>query len=143
MSSANLPSHLKINLQSSTILIVDDNAMSLEILSSVFYGFGAKERMKCADLDEAKRLLLAHHIDLMILDSGFPDDGSFKFMHWVRRESPDPICFVPTIIISGHSTRALVRKARDSGGHFVVAKPSRRACCSIGWRGSRMRSVRS
>ncbi len=59
----------------------------------------------------------------MVIDSGFPDEGDFKFMHWLRREADDPVCFTPTIIVSGHSTRALVRKARDSGGHFVVAKP--------------------
>jgi DNA-binding response OmpR family regulator len=123
MSSANLPSHLKINLSTTTVLIIDDNLMSLEILSSVLYGFGAKERMKCPDLEDAKRTLLAYQIDLIILDSGYPDESSFKFMHWLRREAPDPICFVPTIIISGHSTRALVRKARDSGAHFVIAKP--------------------
>jgi DNA-binding response OmpR family regulator len=123
MSNANLPAHLRINLQSSTVLVVDDNQMSLEILCSVFYGFGARERMKSADLEEAKRILLAHTIDLMVIDSGFPNEGAFKFMHWLRRQAPDPICFVPTIIVSGHSTRELVRKARDSGGHFVVAKP--------------------
>lgn len=123
MSSANLPSHLKINLASSTVLVIDDNQMSLEILTSVFYGFGAKDRLKTGDLEEAKRILLVQQVDLMVLDSGFPNEGSFKFMHWLRREAPDPICFVPTIFISGHSTRALVRRARDSGAHFVVAKP--------------------
>lgn len=122
-NAANLPSHLKINLATSTILFIDDNPMALEILSSVFYGFGAKDRIKCTSLDEAKRILLTQRIDLMFLDSGFPDDGSFKFMSWLRREAPDPACFAPTIIISGHSTRALVRKARDAGSHFVVAKP--------------------
>lgn len=123
MSGANLPAHMKINLESSTVLLVDDNPMSLEILSSVFYGFGAKERLKAADLEDAKRILTTQHIDLLVIDAGFPDEGSFKFMHWLRREADDPVCFTPTIIVSGHSTRALVRKARDSGGHFVVAKP--------------------
>lgn len=123
MSSANLPSHLQINLQSSTVLVIDDNPMSLDILVSVFYGFGARDRLKTTDLDEAKRILLSQNVDLLVIDAGFPNEGSFKFMHWLRREAPDPICFVPTIIISGHSTRVLVRKARDSGAHFVVAKP--------------------
>ena len=123
MNAANLPDHLNINLASSTILFIDDNPMALEILSSVFYGFGAKDRIKCSSLEEAKEILLSQRIDLVFLDAGFPEDGSFKFMAWLRREAPDPTCFAPTIIISGHSTRALVRKARDSGSHFVVAKP--------------------
>ncbi len=123
MSNAHLPAHMKINLETSTVLLVDDNQMSLEILSSVFYGFGARDRLKCADLTEAKAILTQQHVDLLVIDSGFPDEGSFKFMHWLRREAADPVCFTPTIIISGHSTRASVRKARDSGGHFVVAKP--------------------
>ena len=123
MNAANLPDHLQINLAASTILFIDDNPMALEILSSVFYGFGAKDRIKCTSLEEAKNILTAQRIDLVFLDAGFPDDGAFKFMSWLRREAPEPTCFAPTIIISGHSTRALVRKARDSGSHFVVAKP--------------------
>ena len=97
--------------------------MALEILSSVFYGFGAKDRIKCTSLDEAKRMLTVAAHRSLVSRRGFPDDGSFKFMSWLRREAPDPACFAPTIIISGHSTRALVRKARDAGAHFVVAKP--------------------
>lgn len=123
MNSANLPSHMKISLELSTILFVDDNQMTLEIMSSVFYGFGAKDRIKCTSLEEAKHILIAQRVDLLFLDAGFPEDGSFEFMSWLRRKAPDPVCFVPTIIISGHSTRALVRKARDAGAHFVVAKP--------------------
>jgi len=123
MSGANLPSHMKINLEDSSVLLVDDNQMSLEILRSCFYGFGAKERLKAPTLDESKRILGNQQVDLMVIDAGFPEGGMFPFMNWLRREAPEPICFVPTIIVSGHSTRDLVRKARDSGGHFVVAKP--------------------
>src|SRR5262245_61518993 len=119
MNAANLPSHLKINLATSTVLVVDDNLMAAEIICSVFHGFGAKDRMKCADLERAKDILLNYKIDLMVLDAGFPKEGSFKFMKWLRNHAPDPICFTPTMIISGHSTRALVRKARDCGSHFV------------------------
>ncbi len=123
MNGANLPAHLRINLATSTILFVDDNPMANEILSSIFYGFGAKDRIRCASLEEAKRILSKQRIDLMFIDAGYPHDGTFEFMNWLRRIAPDPACFTPTIIISGHSTRALVRKARDAGAHFVVAKP--------------------
>ncbi|HVZ98845.1 MAG TPA: response regulator [Caulobacterales bacterium] len=123
MNGANLPAHLRINLEASTILFIDDNAMSLEILGSVFYGFGCKDRVKCANLEDAKNILLSRRVDLIFLDAGFPDDGWYKFMQWLRRDTADPMCFTPVIIISGHSTRALVRKARDCGAHFTVAKP--------------------
>lgn len=123
MNSANLPSHLKINLESSTILLIDDNPMTLEVMSSVFYGFGAKDRIKCQDVADARHILTSQRIDLLCIDSGFPNGASFEFMRWLRRDAPEPACFCPAIMISGHSTRALVRKARDSGAHFVVAKP--------------------
>ncbi|MGE0596246.1 MAG: response regulator [Hyphomonadaceae bacterium] len=123
MNSANLPSHLRINLEQSTVLLIDHNPMTLEIMSSVFAGFGCKDRVKCMSVDDARHILLAQRVDLIFIDSGFPNEGSFEFMNWLRREAPDPACFAPTIMISGHSTRALVRRARDSGAHFVVAKP--------------------
>jgi CheY-like chemotaxis protein len=121
--TANLPGHMKINLESSTVLIVDENQMSQEILASVFYGFGTRERLRTADIAEAKRLILTSVIDLLVLDIGSEGDEAFDFMHWLRLECPEPQCFVPTIIIAGHSTRATIKRARDSGAHFVVAKP--------------------
>lgn len=123
MNAANLPAHMQINLSSSTVLLIDANPMTLEVMSSVFYGLGAKDRIKCMNIEDAKYILAAQRIDLIFLDSGFPEDGSYQFMHWLRREAPDPACFAPVILVTGHSTRSLVRKARDSGAHFVVAKP--------------------
>lgn len=121
--SASLPAHMKINLESSTILIIDENQMSQEILASVFYGFGAKERLRTDDLEEAKRIIAGQPVDLLVIDAGFPNDRSFKFMDWLRRDCPEPACFVPAIIVAGHSTRATIKRARDCGSHFVVAKP--------------------
>jgi len=123
MSSANLPSHMKINLESSVILLVDDNHLSLDIMSSVFYGFGARDRQTADNLDDARRILSTQHVDLMVIDSGFPDEGTFQFMSWLRQEAPDPICFTPTIMVTGYSTVSLVRRSRDCGAHFVIAKP--------------------
>ncbi|MES1158377.1 MAG: response regulator [Terricaulis silvestris] len=123
MNGANLPAHLRINLEASTIMFVDDNPMALEILNSVFYGFGAKDRIKCSSLEEAKYMLTTRRVDLVFLDTGFPNDGWYTFMQWLRREAPDPTCFAPVIIVTGHSTRAMVRKARDAGAHFTIAKP--------------------
>lgn len=123
MNAANLPSHMTIDLASSVILLIDPNPMTLEIMSSVFYGLGAKERIKCSDLEEARHIMTAQRIDLIFLDAGFADDGAYKFMSWMRRQAPDPVCYAPVIMITGHSTRQSVRKARDSGAHFVVAKP--------------------
>jgi len=123
MNGANLPGHLRINLEASTIMFVDDNPMALEILNSVFYGFGAKDRVKCGSLEEAKYQITTRRVDLIFLDTGFPNDGWYTFMQWLRREAPDPACFSPVIIVTGHSTRAMVRKARDAGAHFTIAKP--------------------
>jgi len=123
MSGPNLPHDLKISLESSTILLVDDNQMSIEMLSSIFFGFGARDRHKCLTIDDAKIAIGRHSIDVLVVDGGFAGDIAFDFVRWVRHSLPEPTCFVPTIFVSGHSTRSVVRKARDAGAHFVVAKP--------------------
>ncbi|MDX2274011.1 MAG: response regulator [Hyphomonadaceae bacterium] len=123
MNSASLPSHLRINLEASVVLLIDSNPMTLEVMSAVFYGFGAKNRIKCMDLLEARHILAAQRIDLIFIDANFPNEGAFDFMRWLRREAPEPACFAPTILLTGHTTRSIVRKARDSGAHAVVAKP--------------------
>lgn len=118
-----IPQDLIINLEQSTVLLVDENKMSLDILNSAFIGFGTKERIRSEDIEGAKNLVITKRIDLIVLDCGLADGASFTFMKWLRYEAPDPKCYAPVIMIASHATLAEVSGARDSGAHFVVAKP--------------------
>jgi DNA-binding response OmpR family regulator len=113
----------KIDLESTIVLIVDDNRMSLDILNSAFMGFGVRERLRIDSVEEARRTLTSRTIDLLVLEEGLPDEGSYALMRWLRREAPEPVCYTPVVIVLGHTSRNSVMRLRDAGANYLVAKP--------------------
>ncbi|WEK57174.1 MAG: response regulator [Candidatus Brevundimonas phytovorans] len=113
----------RVNLEQSTVLLVDDNAQALDMLSSVFQGFGVKEQIKCASAVEAVRIIQNRTVDLIVIDCADPAMDSYAFARWLRRETPAPLRFIPIMLLTGHASQAKVQEGRDCGVSFVVTKP--------------------
>lgn len=113
----------RVNLEQSTVLLVDDNPQALDMLSSVFLGFGVKEQIKCASAVEAVKVIQKRQIDLVVIDCGDPEMDSYAFTRWLRRETPAPLRYIPVILLTGHASQAKVQEGRDCGVSFVVTKP--------------------
>lgn len=113
----------RINLEQSTVLLVDDNPQALDMLSSVFLGFGVKEQIKCASAVEAVKVIQKRQVDLVVIDCGDPEMDSYAFTRWLRRETPAPLRYIPVILLTGHASQAKVQEGRDCGVSFVVTKP--------------------
>ena len=47
------PTPERVNLARSTVLLIDHNQKSLDMLSSIFQGFGVKQQIKCGSTVEA------------------------------------------------------------------------------------------
>lgn len=121
--SAQLSTGSRINLESAVVLLVDDNRMSLDILNSAFMGFGVRERLRADATEDAVRIMKSRTVDLVVIDAALPEDATYEFLRWLRYEAAEPLCFTPVVIVLGHTTRAGVMRARDSGANFVVTKP--------------------
>ena len=113
----------RVNLEQSTVLLIDDNPQALDMLSSVFQGFGVKEQIKCASATEGVRVIQNRAVDLIVIDCADPEMDSYAFARWLRRETPAPMRFIPIILLTGHASQAKVREGRDCGVSFVVTKP--------------------
>ena len=113
----------RVNLEQSTVLLIDDNAQALDMLSSVFQGFGVKEQIKCASATEGVRVIQNRAVDLIVIDCADPEMDSYAFARWLRRETPAPLRFIPIILLTGHASQSKVREGRDCGVSFVVTKP--------------------
>lgn len=113
----------RVNLEQSTVLLIDDNAQALDMLSSVFQGFGVKEQIKCGSATEGVRVIQNRAVDLIVIDCADPEMDSYAFARWLRRETPAPLRFIPIILLTGHASQAKVREGRDCGVSFVVTKP--------------------
>lgn len=113
----------KVNLEHSTVLLIDDNQQALDMLGSVVQGFGVREQIKLSSAVEATKLLEKRAVDLIIIDCADPEMDSYAFVRWLRRETPAPLKFVPVIMVTGHASQAKVQEGRDCGVSFVVVKP--------------------
>lgn len=121
--AASLDPKGKINLASARILLLDDNSRSLRILSSTLTGFGVRTIHRCTSVSEAQRALGTHVVDLIIADCDLPDVDGFDFVQWLRRSGIEENAFTPVVMVTGHTQISMVRKARDCGANFIVAKP--------------------
>jgi CheY-like chemotaxis protein len=113
----------RVNLEHSSVLLIDDNTKSLDMLSSIFHGFGVKEQIKCESALEASEILRRRTIDLILVDCSMPEMDGYDFTRWVRLETPAPVRFTPVIMLTGHAAQSSIQKSRDCGASFVVAKP--------------------
>lgn len=113
----------RINLNRSSVLVVDGNQQSLDLLRQILSGFGVRAVHPCQNVRDAQRIFYDQSLELMIIDPLFMDDSGFEFMRFVRREENSQNRCVPIIAALGHQTLGNVRAARDAGANVVVAKP--------------------
>ena len=113
----------RVNLAHTTVLLIDDQPTSLDMLGSIVQGFGCKEQIKCNSAQGAVELLARRAVDLILIDCIMPEMDGYEFVRWLRRDAPTPTRYVPVIMILGHASQAKVHQGRDCGASFIVAKP--------------------
>ncbi|WP_425992717.1 response regulator [Brevundimonas sp. TWP2-3-2] len=113
----------RVNLARSKVLLVDHNQNSLDMLSSIFHGFGVKLQIKCGSTPEAVSIMETRDVDLVLIDCSMPEMDGYDFTRWLRRETKPPVRYTPVILLTGHAAQSKVRKGRDCGASFVVTKP--------------------
>lgn len=113
----------RINLERATVLVLDDNGASLDILSGVVSGFGVRTLHRAESVKDAQALVKVHTFDLIISDVQMPEVDGYEFIQWLRREAPEQNRYVPVILVTGHTRISQVFKNRDAGSNFTVAKP--------------------
>ncbi len=121
--SASKPLLSRINFDALSLVVVDDNQQSLDILVQVISGFGAKKISRCLSAEEAQRVLSVGDVDMVITDARMPEMDGYDLTRWIRREAPEQNRMIPVIVVTGHTPRNEVTKARDCGANFIIAKP--------------------
>ena len=112
----------RVNLEHSSVLLIDDNQQALDMLGSVVQGFGVREQIKLGSATEAVKLLSERNVDLIIIDCNDPEMDSYAFTRWLRRQG-EPLKYTPVIMVTGHASQNKVQEGRDCGVSFVVVKP--------------------
>lgn len=118
-----LSSGAKIDLSRSRALLLDDNAVHLEMLSGMLNGFDLRKQTKCATVDEAKQVAMGLEFDLVLVDSALAEGQGFEFIRWLRREALEVNRTASILVVTSGTRADDVGMARDCGANFVVAKP--------------------
>lgn len=121
--AAGLDFSARINLNRTSVLVVDQNPQSLDLLKQILNGFGVRAVHACQHVRDAERIFFDQSLELIIVDPMFTDDTGFEFIRFIRREEASPNRCVAVIAALGHQTLGNVRAARDAGASVVVAKP--------------------
>ena len=113
----------RINLSSASVLVVDYNMQSVELLCGVLDGFGMRKFQRATSVKEAKEACADAVFDLILTDAQMPGVDGYEFIRWLRRSPEEQTRLTPAIVVTAHTRRSQVTKARDCGANFIVAKP--------------------
>ena len=86
-------------------------------------GFGMKDLQRASSAMEAMEIVKSRRIDLIMTDGQMPVMDGYDFVRWLRHESGDEKRTIPAIVVTAHSRKAQVMRARDCGANFIVTKP--------------------
>jgi CheY-like chemotaxis protein len=112
-----------INLDKARALIVDDNPQSLDILVGVLTSFGLRNVVRKANGLEAREELKYQAFDLILTNDSLPELDGYDLTRWLRREADEANRATPVIVVTSHTRRDQVEKARDCGANVIVTKP--------------------
>ncbi len=112
-----------INLEKARALVVDDNPQSLDILVGVLTSFGLRNLTRKSTGKEAQEELKFHTYDLILTNANLPELDGYDLVRWLRREAEEANRMAPVIVVTSHTRRSQVEKARDCGANFIVTKP--------------------
>ncbi|HWE47277.1 MAG TPA: response regulator [Caulobacteraceae bacterium] len=113
-----------INMEAAAVLLLDPNPFSQQVAKQILFGFGVRAPFICNTVAEAQEILTSREVNLVLMSDVVDGDTTgFDFVSWLRRHVPEPNCFTPVMVLSGHSKRANIQAARDCGANFILAKP--------------------
>ena len=115
MSSADRPV-----LSGITALVVDDHRDSVQLLVAALEPFGVRV-ITAGSAPEAREVLSAAEVDIIICDLGLPGENGLEFIRWVRARPAGRD--VPAIAVTFFSERFGVREARAAGFDVYLRKP--------------------
>lgn len=105
------------------VLVVDDNAHMHQIMRSILGAMRIKDVRCVADVEQAFDELGSWGPDIVIVDVMIGDQDGLDFVEQVRGGERGANPYIPVLVLTGHTERRQITRARDVGVHEVLAKP--------------------
>jgi len=108
-------------LKGSTIMMVDDEPTTLEVLAAFLDGEGYSEILSTSDSPHAVEMVRQQHPDVLLLDLVMPKLGGFEILAALRQD-PE-LEHVPVIILTSSVDAETKLRALELGATDFLAKP--------------------
>jgi len=113
----------RINLTKLTCLVIDDNALSLELISQIMTAFGIGKLIQHRSAEASMRVIMEQPVDLIITDGQMPGMDGYSFTRWVRGLEHAENRYAPILLLTGETRASYITRGRDVGASLVVSKP--------------------
>ncbi|WP_020184591.1 response regulator [Methylopila sp. 73B] len=114
---------IRVDFTKLRILVVDDNAHMRRIVRTLLHGFGAREVYEAEDGASGLEMFTTHLPDIIIVDWAMPIFDGVELTHMIRKPDSAINPYVPIIMLTGHSEKSRVIRARDAGVTEFLCKP--------------------
>ena len=133
----------QISLEAIVCLVVDDDKFSRTFVKTALYQIGIKNVKEVASAEEAREIIAAAKIDVILLDQQMPNTSGLDF---VRELKNNPIGgkAIPVIMITVDTKEKTVLDAKGLGIHEYLVKPisplalKKRICSALGLKQERV-----
>lgn len=105
------------------ILLVDDNHYMRVLLAEILRAIGVHNIYEANDGAEGLQMMRDNPVDIVMTDLSMQPLDGIDFVRLLRNSPDSPNKMAPVIMITGHSTFARVKEARDAGVNEFLAKP--------------------
>ena len=105
------------------VLVLEDNGHMRKLLRNMLLAVGCGEVLDMADAAHAYIKIKQTPVDFAIVDWEIYPVSGLEFVRKIRTERDSPNQFLPIIMVTGHTERERVTKARDLGITEFLAKP--------------------
>ncbi len=105
------------------VLVLEDNGHMRKLLRSMLLAVGCGEVLDMADAAQAYIKLKQTPVDFAVVDWEIYPVSGLEFVRKIRTERDSPNQFLPIIMVTGHTERERVTRARDLGITEFLAKP--------------------
>lgn len=116
------PSTATIRLDGLRVMIVDDEADTRELLTTVLSGYGAETRA-CSSAPDALELIERWRPSVLVSDIGLPNEDGYSLIRKVRSMGPDRGGDVPAVALTGYAKTEDRTRALGAGFQMHVPKP--------------------
>jgi two-component system chemotaxis response regulator CheY len=114
---------MTINLNTLSILLVEDTAPMRKIMVSVLEILGFKTIYSAASGAAGFQLFKDHNPDIVITDWMMEPMDGVELIKMIRTNPDSPNPFVPIILVTGYAATTKVKIARDNGMTEFLVKP--------------------